>query len=204
MPKTSKKEEVFGPSDHPLEKVDGPSQHPKAGRTNGVETTTIQRRPPVKLSHATLGSSTSRTVGGAAIHNPPGHAATSAPYARKTEAPTLQPSQAPLPKPSLPSQTDPHSSSSLSPALPTPPASLRGPHLSDGQLSLEGFSPDGSPATNDFSLLSDQSVLFAALFFGVLFFFLAVVQIGRKMSRSCQPQRYTRLDYLINDMYTNM
>ncbi|XP_070802954.1 MANSC domain-containing protein 1 [Pituophis catenifer annectens] len=215
LPKTSTKEEIFGPSDHPLEKVDGSSQHPKTGRTDEVETlgssmvpesnssaSTIQRPTPVKLSLATLDSSTSRT---AAIHSPPSHVATPVPYARKTEAATLQPSKDPHPKPTLPSEIDLHRFSSSSSALPTPSSSPRGSHLSDdGRLSLEGFSLDGSPARDDFSLLSDQSVLLAALFFGVLFFLLAVVLIGGKMFCSRQPQRYTRLDYLINDMYTNM
>ncbi|ETE69658.1 MANSC domain-containing protein 1, partial [Ophiophagus hannah] len=181
LPKTSTKEEIFGPSDHPLEKVDGSLQHPKAGRTNGVETlvssmvhesisdaSTIQQSTPVKLSLATLDSSTSRTVGGggAAIHNPPSHAATASPFARKTEAAIFQSSKGPLPKPSLPSETDPHGFSSLASAPPTSAASLRGSHLSDGRLSLEGFTPDDNPAGNDFSLLTDQSVLLAALFFG--------------------------------------
>ncbi|XP_032077387.1 MANSC domain-containing protein 1 [Thamnophis elegans] len=202
LPKTSKKEEeIFGPSNHSLEKVGGSSQEdPKAGRTNGVETlgssmvhesnspaTTIQRQ---------------LLVGDAAIFNPPSHAATSAPYARNTEGPTLQPSQAPLPKPSFPSQTDPHRFSSLSSALPTPPASLRGGHLTDGQLSLEGFSPDGSPATNDFLLFFNQSFLYAALISGVLFFVIAVVLTGKRFC-SQKPQGYTRLD-LINGIYANM
>uniref|UniRef100_A0A8C6Y3G4 MANSC domain-containing protein n=1 Tax=Naja naja TaxID=35670 RepID=A0A8C6Y3G4_NAJNA len=219
LPKTSAKEEIFGPSDYSLEKVDGSPQHPKAaGRTNGVETlvssmahesnsavSTIQQPTPVKLSLATLDSSTRRTAGGgAAIHNPLSHAATASPFARKTEAAIFQPSKGPLPKPSLPSETDPRGFTSLSSTPPTPAASLRGSHLSDGRLSLEGFTPDDNPARNDFSLLADQSVLLAALFFGVLFFFLAVVLMGGKVCCSRQPQRYTKLDYLINDMYTNM
>ncbi|KAG8142736.1 hypothetical protein E2320_005932, partial [Naja naja] len=177
LPKTSAKEEIFGPSDYSLEKVDGSPQHPKAaGRTNGVETlvssmahesnsavSTIQQPTPVKLSLATLDSSTRRTAGGgAAIHNPLSHAATASPFARKTEAAIFQPSKGPLPKPSLPSETDPRGFTSLSSTPPTPAASLRGSHLSDGRLSLEGFTPDDNPARNDFSLLADQSVLLAA------------------------------------------
>ncbi|XP_026558006.1 MANSC domain-containing protein 1 [Pseudonaja textilis] len=218
LAKTSTKEEIFGPSDHSFEEVDGSPQHPKAGRTNGVETlgssighesnsaaSTIQQSTPVKLSLATLDSLTSRTVGdAAAIHNPPSHTTTASPYAGKTEAATLQPSEGPVSKPLLPSETDPRGFSSLSSAPSTPTASLRGSHLSDGRLSLEGFTPDDNPAGNDFSLLTDQSILLAALFFGVLFFFLAVVLIGGKICCSRQPQRYTRLDYLINDMYANM
>ncbi|XP_058046654.1 MANSC domain-containing protein 1 [Ahaetulla prasina] len=215
LPKTSSKEETFGPSDHPLEKVDGSSQHPKAGRTDGVKAlgssmvpesnstaSTIRRPTPVKLSLASLDTSTSRI---AAIHSPPSHVATPAPYARKTPAATFQPSKGPLPKPTHPSETDSHRFSPPSSTLPTPSASLRGSHLSDdGRLSLEGFSPDGSPARDNFSLLSDQSALFAALIFGVVFFFLAVVLLGGKMFYSRQPQHYTRLDYLINDMYAHM
>ncbi|XP_015670937.1 MANSC domain-containing protein 1 [Protobothrops mucrosquamatus] len=220
LPRTSQKEELFGPAQHPMEEADGPSQRPKAGRTSTGETfassllpensrpaSTTQQSPAVKLPFATLDSSTGRAVGAAALHSSASRVPTSAPYAGKTEAATLQPRKGARPKTAkaLLSKTGPPHFSSLSATLPSgPSASLPNSHLSDGQLSLEGFGPDGSPARNDFSLLSHQSFLFAALFFEVLFFFLAVVLIGGKLFRSRQPQRYTRLDYLINDMYTNM
>uniref|UniRef100_T1DAU5 MANSC domain-containing protein 1 n=1 Tax=Crotalus horridus TaxID=35024 RepID=T1DAU5_CROHD len=207
LPRTSQKQELFGPA-----------KHPTAARTNAGETfasslrressspaSTTQQSTAVKLPFATLHSSTGRTVGAAALHSSASRVPPSAPYAGKTEAATLPPRKGARPKPSLLSKTGPPHFSSLSATLPSgPPASLPNSHLSDGQLSLEGFSPDGSPARNDFSLPSHQSFLFAALFFEVLFFFLAVVLIGGNLFRSRQPQRYTRLDYLINDMYTNM
>lgn len=218
LPRTSQKEELpSGPAEHPRDKVGGPSQRPKAGRTNAGETfassllressspaSTTQRPTAVKLPFATRDSSTSRTVGAAALHGSAGHIPTSAPDAGKTEAASLQPRKGTPPKPWLLSETGPPDFGSLSSTPPSPPASLPNSHLSDGELSLEGFGPDGSPAGNDFSLLSNQAILFAALFFGVLFFFLAVVLIGGRLFSSRQPQRYTRLDYLINDMYTNM
>lgn len=218
LPRTSQKKQLFGPAEHPTEEADGPSQGPKAGRTSTGQTfassllressrpaSTTQQSPAVKLPVATLDSSTGRTVGAAALPSSASRVPTSAPYAGKTEAATLRPRKGARPKPSLLSKTSPPLFSSLSATLPSgPSASLPNSHLSDGQLSLEGFGPDGSPARNDFSLLSHQSFLFAALFFEVLLFFLAVVLIGGKHFHSRQPQRYTRLDYLINDMYTDM
>ncbi|XP_070611349.1 MANSC domain-containing protein 1 [Erythrolamprus reginae] len=206
LPETSKKGEIFASSEPPLEKASGFSKHPKAGRTKGVEilvhesnstASAAQRSTPVKLSLATLDSSTSRTVGAVTIHHSSSHATTSVSFTRKTEGATLQPSKTPLPKSSFPSKTDPHRFGPPSSALPSPSAPLRdGSGPSDGRLSFE--------ARNAFSLLNHQSVLFAALFFEVLFFVLAVVLIARKVFHSRQHQRYTRLDYLINDMYANM
>ncbi|XP_063164420.1 MANSC domain-containing protein 1 [Candoia aspera] len=219
LPRASKKEEVFGPAGPPLEKVDGPSQHPKAGRTNSMEifgsslvpetssaANTVQRPTPVKLTLARLGSQASRTVGAAAVRIPASHVPLSSPYARKTEGATLQPGMATLPQPLLPSKTRPRNSSSSSSTRPAPISSapVRNSGLSNGQLGLEGQSPDANPGRKDAPWWSDQSILLTALFFGVLFFLLAVLLLGGKMLESLQRQHYTRLDYLINDMYANM
>ncbi|XP_007435860.1 MANSC domain-containing protein 1 [Python bivittatus] len=195
LPRAFKKEKIFGPAEHPLGKVDGPSQHPKAGRTNDVEVfgsslvqrsssaaNTIQQSAPVKLPLATHGSQTSRTVGAAAIRRSASHAPLSAPYARKTKVAALHPRKAALPQPLFPSKTQTHNFSSLSATLPTPnsSASVRDSHLSNGQFSLEGYSPEGSPGRRDGPQLSNQRFILATLFIAVLFLLLTVV-IGGKM-----------------------
>lgn len=81
------------------------------------------------------------------------------------------------------------------------PASLPDIHFSDGPLELEGSGPN---RTLDKTHFGDKSVLFAALFFGVMFLLFATVLVGRKMLESLQQRRYTRLDYLINGMYTSV
>ncbi|KAM6436660.1 MANSC domain-containing protein 1 isoform 1-T4 [Liasis olivaceus] len=191
LPRAFKKEKIFAPAEHPLGKVDGPSQHPKAGRTNDVEAfgsslvqrsssaaNSIQQSAPVKLPLATLGSQTSRM----AIRMSASHAPLSAPYARKTKVARLHPRKAALSQPLLPSKTQTHYFSSLSATLPTPnsSAAVRDSHLSNGQFSLEGYSPEGSPGRQVDPRLSNQRFILATLFIAVLLLLLTVL-IGGKM-----------------------
>ncbi|NXH07515.1 MANS1 protein, partial [Loxia leucoptera] len=52
--------------------------------------------------------------------------------------------------------------------------------------------------------LGEKSSLVAALFFGVTFLLLVIVLTGKKIHESLQKRHYTRLDYLINGMYSDV
>lgn len=52
--------------------------------------------------------------------------------------------------------------------------------------------------------LGEKSSLVAALLFGVIFLLLVIALMGKKIHESLQKRHYTRLDYLINGMYTDV
>ncbi|NXL62513.1 MANS1 protein, partial [Chordeiles acutipennis] len=52
--------------------------------------------------------------------------------------------------------------------------------------------------------LGEKSSLVAALLFGVIFLLLVIALTGKKIHESLQKRHYTRLDYLINGMYSDV
>ncbi|NXD28867.1 MANS1 protein, partial [Spelaeornis formosus] len=80
------------------------------------------------------------------------------------------------------------------------------------QNDLQGYDPSDSESSLSEGVLrgkgvfqlGEKSSLLAALFFGVLFLLLVLVLTGKKIHESLQKRHYTRLDYLINGMYTDV
>ncbi|NWZ03938.1 MANS1 protein, partial [Loxia curvirostra] len=80
------------------------------------------------------------------------------------------------------------------------------------QNDLQGYDPsdlesslsEGALREKGVFHLGEKSSLVAALFFGVTFLLLVIVLTGKKIHESLQKRHYTRLDYLINGMYSDV
>ncbi|NXO21613.1 MANS1 protein, partial [Cisticola juncidis] len=79
------------------------------------------------------------------------------------------------------------------------------------QNDLLGYDPSDSESSLSGVLrgkgvfqLGEKSSLIAALFFGVIFLLLVIVLTVKKIHESLQKRHYTRLDYLINGMYSDV
>ncbi|XP_075583927.1 MANSC domain-containing protein 1 [Pelecanus crispus] len=69
----------------------------------------------------------------------------------------------------------------------------------------ESYLPESVLRGKGVVLLGEKSSLVAALLFGVIFLLLVIALTGKKIHESLQKKRhYTRLDYLINGMYTDV
>ncbi|XP_051626727.1 MANSC domain-containing protein 1 isoform X1 [Manacus candei] len=80
------------------------------------------------------------------------------------------------------------------------------------QNDLQGYDPSDSESYLSEGVLRGKSVvqlgekssLLAALLFGVMFLLLVIALTGKKIHESLQKRHYTRLDYLINGMYSDV
>ncbi|NWZ05563.1 MANS1 protein, partial [Agelaius phoeniceus] len=80
------------------------------------------------------------------------------------------------------------------------------------QNDLQGYEPSDSESSLSEGVLrgkavfqlGEKSSLVAALFFGVMFLLLVIVLTGKKIHESLQKRHYTRLDYLINGIYSDV
>ncbi|XP_071278432.1 MANSC domain-containing protein 1 [Agelaius tricolor] len=80
------------------------------------------------------------------------------------------------------------------------------------QNDLQGYEPSDSESSLSEDVLrgkavfqlGEKSSLVAALFFGVMFLLLVIVLTGKKIHESLQKRHYTRLDYLINGIYSDV
>ncbi|XP_027558289.1 MANSC domain-containing protein 1 [Neopelma chrysocephalum] len=80
------------------------------------------------------------------------------------------------------------------------------------QNDLQGYDPSGSESYLSEGVLGgkggvqlgEKSSLLAALLFGVMFLLLVIALTGKKIHESLQKRHYTRLDYLINGMYSDV
>ncbi|XP_009876162.1 PREDICTED: MANSC domain-containing protein 1 [Apaloderma vittatum] len=76
----------------------------------------------------------------------------------------------------------------------------QGYNLSDAQSYL----PKSFLRGKDVVQLGEKSSLVAALLFGVIFLLLVIALMWKKVQESLQKRHYTRLDYLINGMYSDV
>ncbi|XP_027522064.1 MANSC domain-containing protein 1 [Corapipo altera] len=80
------------------------------------------------------------------------------------------------------------------------------------QNDLQGYDPSDSESYLSEGVLrgkgvvqlGEKSSLLAALLFGVMFLLLVIALTGKKIHESLQKRHYTRLDYLINGMYSDV
>ncbi|XP_056197835.1 MANSC domain-containing protein 1 [Falco biarmicus] len=71
-------------------------------------------------------------------------------------------------------------------------------------LDAESYLPESALRGKGVIQLGEKSSLVAALLFGVIFLLLVIALTGKKIYESLQKRHYTRLDYLINGMYSDI
>ncbi|NWX18140.1 MANS1 protein, partial [Aegotheles bennettii] len=82
-------------------------------------------------------------------------------------------------------------------------ASQKNPQVYDPSDS-ESYLPGSILRERGIIQLGEKSSLLAALLFGVIFLLIVVALTGKKIHESLQKRHYTRLDYLINGMYSDV
>ncbi|XP_077166308.1 MANSC domain-containing protein 1 [Paroedura picta] len=217
---------LLGQTEKPVGKIHGHSHHPEgkeanpSGSVNSLPTHqtvssvtptyTPQNFVPINRSTVKLPvvqpSNQTRSVAMSPSHN--GTTPTRATTAyRNVSAATVSPRQS---HPALqPTATSPLKPSSLGPLPPSPSMAVSSPvlhkaHPSHGQLNKDSGTFNGAPGEQHIPSFGDRSVLLAVLLFGVVFLLLAQAVIVRKLLESLRHRRYSRLDYLINGMYSNV
>ncbi|KFQ38089.1 MANSC domain-containing protein 1, partial [Mesitornis unicolor] len=85
----------------------------------------------------------------------------------------------------------------------SPMASQNNPQGYDPSDS-ESYLPESALSGKSIIQLGEKSSLIAALLFGVIFLLLVMALTGKKLHESLQKRHYTRLDYLINGIYSDV
>ncbi|NXL07446.1 MANS1 protein, partial [Mesembrinibis cayennensis] len=85
----------------------------------------------------------------------------------------------------------------------SPTASQNDPQGYDPSDS-ESYLPESVLRGKGVIQLGEKSSLVAALLFGMIFLLLVIALTGKKIHESLQKRHYTRLDYLINGMYSDV
>ncbi|KFQ96928.1 MANSC domain-containing protein 1, partial [Nipponia nippon] len=85
----------------------------------------------------------------------------------------------------------------------SPTASQNDPQGYDPSDS-ESYLPESVLRGKGVVQLGEKSSLVAALLFGMIFLLLVIALTGKKIHESLQKRHYTRLDYLINGMYSDV
>ncbi|NXJ77767.1 MANS1 protein, partial [Trogon melanurus] len=88
-------------------------------------------------------------------------------------------------------------------AIDSPTASQNDPQGYDPS-DAQSYLPESFLRGKDVVQLGEKSSLVAALLFGVIFLLLVIALTWKKVHESLQKRHYTRLDYLINGMYSDV